>query len=592
MKKLNWLFAFLVTVLPAMLHAQPPTTTVGDDSKPVVKNGTISITSNAKATYYISGIEQDYYLYDGESMDVYRKPGTYKIKVQSYDKYDVYLEKTVTVKSGGYHPVYFDIKAELDKKYCNLNITCNAPCNLYKDGLYAKKLYSGEKYTDLFKRGQTYTFKAVDQSNPSLSISKSYTVGMFTSQYTTVELDLKSVAGVSNSGSNTSAKEGKVLINEDFSSQSTEFSDPINTSDYEIIVNSNGWYDYHNKSATMRITSTTVDEFDQSRDFSISCDIFIVDAGDEGAGIGWGNNSGGSTNNNFRILIAKNNSGDLQYYCDHSVGGTNTVIKPWTETSAVKDKSWNTLTVKKIGSTYTYYINGNYMLSTPYEYLKGKQFGLLVSGRYYGHFDNFKLTYLDGDSKPVVSSTQEVLLYEDFSSQTTGFSSPTDLDDYSIKIENGWYAFQSKIKASGESSSHSTTQRLDNFKEYKDFTISTEIFVRDASDFGSGIKWGDVGNNKEYYFLIAKNTSGEHHYCFYQATGSGANMLKDWTDLPAVKDGAWNTIAVKKIGSNYIFYINDTELFRYAYTTLTGKNFGMYVSKAYIGYFSSFKVTN
>jgi hypothetical protein len=190
----------------------------------------------------------------------------------------------------------------------------------------------------------------------------------------------------------TSSTTSSVLLNEDFSTQTTKFLGPGEYTDATVAIK-DGYYSYKNKSKTGYIYSNKeLADFNENKDFIISCKVFISDTSSWGVGIDWGMQ--GAAEKYFRFEITKDSKNSLEYNIYKSDGGIS-FLKNWTASSAINEKKWNTLTVRKIKNTYTFYINDTLVHTADFQPLFGKKFGVKIPRNYIGYFDDFVVSYLN-----------------------------------------------------------------------------------------------------------------------------------------------------------------------------------------------------
>jgi hypothetical protein len=128
---------------------------------------------------------------------------------------------------------------------------------------------------------------------------------------------------------------------------------------------------------------------DETRDFEIEARLRHV-AGTENMGhfLFWGRSPDGK-NVQFGI------SGDGCYQVVISRGATYENVIPWTKSELVKRDVPNTLTVRKVGKTYYFFLNGSLVHRMPFRAFDGRQIGFVVAKKATLSVDSLMVFYLD-----------------------------------------------------------------------------------------------------------------------------------------------------------------------------------------------------
>jgi hypothetical protein len=128
---------------------------------------------------------------------------------------------------------------------------------------------------------------------------------------------------------------------------------------------------------------------DETRDFEIEARLRHL-AGTENFGhfLFWGR-SPDAKNVQFGI------SGDGCYQVLISRGATFENVIPWTKSELVRKDAPNTLTVRKVGKTYYFFLNGSPVHRMPFRAFDGRQIGFVVAKKATLSVDSLRVSYLD-----------------------------------------------------------------------------------------------------------------------------------------------------------------------------------------------------
>ena len=126
----------------------------------------------------------------------------------------------------------------------------------------------------------------------------------------------------------------------------------------------------------------------ESRDFEIETGIQYISGEDNNTNsLFWGRDEGGSC---FYFGISGNGSYIIRKYD----GGWADII-PWTATGLVKRKSFNTLTVRKVGHTAYFFLNESLVHVMAYQPFWGNILGFTVNSNTVMHIDFLRISYLE-----------------------------------------------------------------------------------------------------------------------------------------------------------------------------------------------------
>jgi hypothetical protein len=128
---------------------------------------------------------------------------------------------------------------------------------------------------------------------------------------------------------------------------------------------------------------------DETRDFEIEARLRHL-AGTENFGhfLFWGRSHDGK---NIQFGI----SGDGCYQVVISRGATFENVIPWTKSELVKKDVPNTLTVRKAGKTYYFFLNGVLVHRMPFRPFDGRQIGFVVAKKAKLGVDSLRVSYLE-----------------------------------------------------------------------------------------------------------------------------------------------------------------------------------------------------
>jgi hypothetical protein len=114
------------------------------------------------------------------------------------------------------------------------------------------------------------------------------------------------------------------------------------------------------------------------------------------------------------------------------------------------------------------------------------------------------------------------------------------------------------------------------FDQNKDFTIETSMTLL-SGETGNGMVWNYKDSSNYCRFLI---TDRDGEYLVVQYVDGVDTDIMQWTACPAVnKNFSKNTLKIRKVGEETIFYINDVEVNRLNLKN-TGTKFGFHLGDA------------
>jgi hypothetical protein len=188
------------------------------------------------------------------------------------------------------------------------------------------------------------------------------------------------------------------------------------------------------------------------------------------------------------------------------------------------------------------------------------------------------------DLSAVSPSFMTTFFKEDFNDNSNGW--PTSNSDYSCSLNSGIYKVISNI-----STSAIINTPVILFDPSKNFQFELSVKYTGNASAYAGFFWGagDQSFNDYYEFLHYNNTN-----YFY-----GVDHYPNWTTYISSNssniNNGYNTIVIRKIGTNYYFFVNGHFLFTYTFQSCYGGYFGfelypnatLYVDYLHIYYIST-----
>lgn len=167
----------------------------------------------------------------------------------------------------------------------------------------------------------------------------------------------------------------------------------------------------------------------------------------------------------------------------------------------------------------------------------------------------------------LVSAQLKEIFYDDFSSNKNKWPEG-QFDGLYFKVENGKYIIDcGPTKAL-------YPQILFGIDSTKDFSISVNIKEVKVSDVSAaGLVFG---SNRSTYFTFAITSAGSF-YLFEVSNNKISKMMIPFTESKQIKrdDNVTNNLAVRKNGSSWSFYINDSLVKKIASNKLNGPYVGV-----------------
>lgn len=228
-----------------------------------------------------------------------------------------------------------------------------------------------------------------------------------------------------------------------------------------------------------------------------------------------------------------------------------------------KGNSSNKMTVKKIGSTFQFYMNDKYLSEAPYKYFSPSKIGVyLYMDNVRIEVDYIRVSYLS-ESKPNTNTNNKggsYVLKEEFSNNSNNWPL-SGATGTTRSISGGKYTWE------GNSSTYNSNWDFIpiNLDQSSDFTIEMSIkkTAGTESDWGFGILWGDDQNR-----FTCWGSNGAYSYIGDIYTRNKSNAVNTGNST--------NKMTVKKTGSKLEFYMNNTYLGQHSFERFSPNQIGIY----------------
>lgn len=349
----------------------------------------------------------------------------------------------------------------------------------------------------------------------------------------------------------------KNIFQDDFYNNSNKWSETNTTNTNHKMYS--GYYKMESKSSSAYISTKSI-YFNETKDFEIEARIKVASGvKTSGSGIIWGKENDG--NNSFKFYYNPNGSYKIARYTGNYIA-----LKNWTKLNSIGGYSYNTLTIRKVGDYYYFFINKELVHSTPFQSFYGNKLGFQVAKQTKLHVDYIKVSYLENEKDLV----KIPILDDDFSYNDNGWA-VNNKTESTLSIKNGYYYFKHKRSSKGWTS---TINKY--FNEYNNWEIITRIKkVSGVDNYGFGLIWGREDSDNMYYITL----SGNGYYKIVKRKNGENYNIEDWekTDIIKKWNGAYNTIHIKKINNKIKFYINNKLVKTATYQSFFGNRFGFVV---------------
>ncbi|MBN2016627.1 MAG: tetratricopeptide repeat protein [Candidatus Cloacimonetes bacterium] len=299
-------------------------------------------------------------------------------------------------------------------------------------------------------------------------------------------------------------------------------------------------------------------EIDRGRDFEIAITLYQISGHDDrGYGLIW---DIVDDSNYYSFEISDNG----YYRVGKAVAGEWIDVIGWTESEYINTFGGkNTLAVAKLGDTYMFFINKNYVNLTDVQPLWGDYLGFDIWLKQKIAIESLEVSYIE---------EMDVILDEDFSDNSLLWFEGNDNEMYA-EVKNGYYYFQHKE----EDGSYFVWNHVNLIPE-NDFEITTTItHTSGVIDYGYGLVWGMSDLENLYTFNISDN--GNYRYGKY--VNDEWEILIGWTESDLLRSyNGTNTLTVEKNYDTYNFYINNEWVDSYPFEQLFGNGIGYVIYKA------------
>lgn len=354
-------------------------------------------------------------------------------------------------------------------------------------------------------------------------------------------------------------------FHDDFSDNSNKWA-VKSSSDASMYVSSGNYHFSHKRTKGYWLSHRGFSKINPYRDWEIEVKIqHKSGVNDYGYGLTFARKD---NDNEYHFLIAANG----YYKIKKQINDKSSNPKDWTKSSYVNtgSYSYNTLRVKRSGSTWSFYVNGNFVHSMSAASWPGKRVGFVVYNKQAIKVDYIKVkqgtsSYAHNKKpvtnyKPITSNynngPSKVVFYDDFYDNKKSWAVRSN-EEVAMGVSNGHYYFEHKENEY----SRITNVRVDNFDANGDWVLESKIrHVGGIENNAFGILFGRKDNDNQFEFCLAANG----YYFIKRNYGKGLrNYLNtetngSWTKSSTVKKGnyVYNTLKVEKKGSNWLFYIN------------------------------------
>lgn len=251
----------------------------------------------------------------------------------------------------------------------------------------------------------------------------------------------------------------------------------------------------------------------------------------------------------------------------------------------------NTVSVKKVGPYYYFYINGVEVQRRIISDVYGGSVGLYAFHPVDAAFDNFAVSKIgyeafEDDSNNVI---------ENFNTGVGGFGE----DDY-YKVSNDRYVFLGNRTDftrfyiwNGGFSPGGWAAEPDDSNYFVNFTASVDAYWEGgADDYGYGLTVCSQKNSLETRDSVKFYIDGDGWYMIGKRQNDIWQTLVNWTESPFISTGGLkNKLSVQKDGSQFHFSINGTEVELLTIDGIFGGGAGVEVSQHVDVSFDDFTIT-
>ena len=305
-----------------------------------------------------------------------------------------------------------------------------------------------------------------------------------------------------------------------------------------------------------------------ARDFEVETRLQFVGGEDNNANcLFWGRND---QDHRYRFGFSGNG-----HYCIDRFEGDWTTYVPWTPSALLDRAGFNTLTVRKIGATLYYYLNGQLVHSIPFPGLYGPYVGFQVNQNTTIAVDRFTVAYLNPPGAATYDayppSSRRSIYAEDFDSDQGRWAVGTFGEGQrSGSIENGVYLWRSL--ATGD---HSMTWTRVSVDETADLQIEASIRFAGGEDNNAiSLFWGRDDQDHRHRFGF----SGNGQYIIDRFDGNWVNEVP-WAPSGLIRQDGYNTLTFRKVGNESYFFLNEHLVHIAPYRPFFGPYIGFQVNQ-------------
>lgn len=252
-----------------------------------------------------------------------------------------------------------------------------------------------------------------------------------------------------------------------------------------------------------------------------------------------------------------------------------------TKLAAINLEGTNQLTVKAVGPSLTFYVNGHEATTLKDDTLAGGAIGLALDLYDQGDkatvdFDNLVVRAPNAEELAALGNDSGSIIFEDtFDSDAKGWSTGEFEDEYSqneVTIENGYYT----VNVTSKPDKLPYVEKQLPGRDFSDFVLTIEATPRDSEthySYGVAFRLDEDGN--VYVFEVGND--GLYAVLLYDDEWK---KLKDWSSTPAIKPGETNRLIVSAKGSTLAFFVNDVQLTTLENDTITTGKIALVVDMA------------
>ncbi|GAB4417310.1 MAG: hypothetical protein OHK0039_27500 [Bacteroidia bacterium] len=335
-------------------------------------------------------------------------------------------------------------------------------------------------------------------------------------------------------------------------------------------VVSNGYLEWMRLSAQGKTSFWTTPELVSSRDFEIETRMRILSSEENYlCGLIWGRSPeqtsdfvlGFSADGDYRICKRDNDA--WSYYTE------------W-EKQHVNPTGYNKLTVRKVGNWYYFFVNEQFVHQQRFEPFFGPRVGFVIHARAKVSIDYLQISYLN---KPAVSgepgyydfsnSQKQDIFYDGFDDNRNAWWTGNDGTDEAT-IAQGYLQWERLLTSNATSFWNKVF-----VDEARNFEIETRFKIAKYSGgYLSGIIWGRSPEQSSDY-VFGFNGNGSHRIC--KRTSDVWTYYTDWGSDAIIKDG-FNKLTIRKVGNDYLYFINERFVHRERYEPMFGDRIGFVVN--------------